>query len=178
MKSLETVGLEGLSLRALATASGVSKSAPYRHFADKGELLVALAATGYGEIAAALEASLHDSEGFPARDGLLALADAYVAFALLRPALYRLMFSRLGYSLHSEACKLNAERALQALVGAVARAQEEGWKTASDTKSLAMGIWAEVHGWSLLLIDDLVPTDQGFEGRNWKESLRAFIADA
>ena len=35
LHELETEGLEGVSLRKVAEAVGVSKSAPYRHFADK-----------------------------------------------------------------------------------------------------------------------------------------------
>ena len=40
---LRETGIEDLSLRALARAIGVSQTAPYRHFADKGELLAAMA---------------------------------------------------------------------------------------------------------------------------------------
>ena len=38
VEQLREVGTEELSLRALARAIGVSQTAPYRHFADKGEL--------------------------------------------------------------------------------------------------------------------------------------------
>ena len=41
---LETAGEAALSLRAAARACGVSAMAPYRHFADKEDLLEAVAA--------------------------------------------------------------------------------------------------------------------------------------
>ena len=47
LEQLETAGADALSLRALARGVGVSQTAPYRHFNDKGDLLAALAAVGY-----------------------------------------------------------------------------------------------------------------------------------
>src|SRR5258706_15055829 len=44
---LEKQGLERIKLRGLARRAGVSHSAPYRHFADAGELRAALAAEGF-----------------------------------------------------------------------------------------------------------------------------------
>ena len=55
LRELETDGLEGVSLRKVAETVGVSKTAPYRHFADKRELLVALAADGFRLLAEKLE---------------------------------------------------------------------------------------------------------------------------
>ena len=110
-RRLEAEGLEALSLRALAENAGVSKSAPYRHFANKHELLVALAADGFRDFAEALAASSTASSGLTAIDGLRDLARAYLLFAQDRPALYRHMFSRFGYSLHSESCSANSMRA-------------------------------------------------------------------
>ncbi|HEY9595958.1 MAG TPA: TetR family transcriptional regulator, partial [Spirochaetia bacterium] len=57
LRSLEKDGLESLSLRGLAHAVGVSKTAPYRHFADKRELLVEIAAEGFRMFADALESA-------------------------------------------------------------------------------------------------------------------------
>src|SRR6186713_1832035 len=42
----ETQSLE-FSLRELARRAGVSHNAPYKHFADKGELLAAVSAAGF-----------------------------------------------------------------------------------------------------------------------------------
>ena len=47
---LRETGVDDLSLRALARAVGVSQTAPYRHFADKGELLAAMATQGYRDL--------------------------------------------------------------------------------------------------------------------------------
>jgi len=165
MDALEKEGLEGLSLRGLAASAGVSKTAPYRHFADKHELLVTLAAEGFRELADVLEAAVPavTDAGHAALDGptggIRLLFRAYLEFARARPALYQLMVSRLGFSLHSESCRINSGRAFQCLVRAVENAQKAGWRAAQNTMALVLSLWAEVHGWALLLIDELLPPD-------------------
>jgi AcrR family transcriptional regulator len=157
---LEKEGLEALSLRALAANAGVSKTAPYRHFADKHELLMTLAAEGFGALADALEASQAGSPNGSAdvaTAGIRSLSRAYLQFAIARPALYKLMFSRLGFSLHSERCRINSQRALACLVKAVEHARERGWRADRDAGSLITSLWAEVHGLAGLTIDGLLP---------------------
>jgi len=159
---LEQNGLEGVSLRGLAASAGVSKTAPYRHFADKRELLMTLAAEGFGALADALEASLSgvaDRASPGATAAIRALFRAYFEFARSRPALYKLMFSGLGFSLHSETCRINSERALACLVRAVEQARSLGWRTSQQTNDLVLCLWAEVHGWAGLLIEGLLPAD-------------------
>jgi AcrR family transcriptional regulator len=157
LEALEKEGLASLSLRGLAEAAGVSKTAPYRHFPSKRDLLVALAAEGFREFADRLEASAAGAADDEPLAGVRALSRAYLDFAKTRPALYHLMFSPLGYSLHSEACRLNSERALSVLFQVVQRAQEAGWRAGQDGRSLALAVWAGVHGWASLLIDGLLP---------------------
>ena len=73
-----------LTLRKVAARVGVSHGALYRHFADRDALLDAVAARGFGELAAAAEGAA-DAASF---------VDAYVGFAEDAPALYALMMSR------------------------------------------------------------------------------------
>src|SRR5258708_8818227 len=49
---IERGGYENLSLRELAGTLGVSRAAPYRHFADRRALLAVLAARGFDELTA------------------------------------------------------------------------------------------------------------------------------
>src|SRR5512140_2826896 len=56
-------GAEGFSLREAARAVGVSSAAAYRHFADKPELLAALAAEGHGRMAAVMEKAISRVDG-------------------------------------------------------------------------------------------------------------------
>jgi AcrR family transcriptional regulator len=165
LKTLESDGLEGISLRGLAEGAGVSKTAPYRHFTDKRDLLITLAAEGFRRFADMLEGAIAGMPSMQPADplaGIRALSRAYVDFAQSQPALYRLMFSRLGYSLHSEACRLNSARAFGVLTRCVREAQLAGWKPQKDPRTLILSVWAGVHGWAGLLLDGLVP--EGFIG--------------
>jgi AcrR family transcriptional regulator len=88
---LETTGAAGLSLRQLAERAGLSRQAPYNHFADKEALLAELVRDGFEKLGKAMPTE----ESHP--DPVIRLehaADRYIAFAQNAPALFRLMFSK------------------------------------------------------------------------------------
>jgi AcrR family transcriptional regulator len=87
--AIERSGYENLSLRELAESVGVSRAAPYRHFADKRALLAAIAADGFDRLTAIYHAI---PEQKTPQDRLAAAGRAYLAFAAERPQLFRLMF--------------------------------------------------------------------------------------
>ena len=87
---VEHDGAEAVSLRELAQSLGVSRAAPYRHFADRDALLAAVAARGFEDLIVVSEAAL-DGPG-DGRTRLQAFGRAYFDFAARRPGLYRLMF--------------------------------------------------------------------------------------
>src|ERR1700755_990453 len=79
---LETGGPDAVALRSVGAAAGVSRSAPYRHFADKAELLRALAARPRTERAARTR---RDAEHGTDRTRLHRGCAAYLAHALEQP---------------------------------------------------------------------------------------------
>jgi AcrR family transcriptional regulator len=88
---LDLGGVEAVTLREVGARSGVSRSAAYRHFADKESLLTELATNALSELGDALEAlaSSEDSPEECLRSALLSL----IAIGRTRPHLYRLMFT-------------------------------------------------------------------------------------
>ena len=85
---IERGGYENLSLRELAESLGVSRAAPYRHFADRRALLAAVAAEGFDRLTA-----IHRNATGKTPQGRLAAAGrGYLAFAAERPQMFRLMF--------------------------------------------------------------------------------------
>ena len=85
---IERGGYENLSLRELAESLGVSRAAPYRHFADRRALLAAVAADGFDR----LRAIHRNARGKTPQARLAAAGRGYLAFAAERPQMFRLMF--------------------------------------------------------------------------------------
>ncbi|MCU1680835.1 MAG: TetR family transcriptional regulator [Amycolatopsis sp.] len=88
---LDTGGPEAVTLREVGARAGVSRSAPYGHFANKDSLLMALAAETWDSVGDALEelAARLDSPPSTLRHALISL----ITLGRARPHLYRLMFT-------------------------------------------------------------------------------------
>jgi AcrR family transcriptional regulator len=146
-------GVEGLTLREIGAGLGVSRTALYRHFADKRALLAAVATEGFRtlrqQLVTAWEAGGRGPAAFDAMGG------AYVHFALANPAHYRVMF---GGFVDPDSCDpelaTEAAGAFQALVDAIAALQRDGLVRADDTLTMARFVWAVVHGIAMLAIDN------------------------
>src|ERR1700683_2355806 len=84
-------GVRGFSLAKASRRLGVTTAAPYRHFADRDELLAAVAARALSVFAARLAGPAAAAET-PARQ-LAAMAGAYVRFAAQQRPLFDTIFS-------------------------------------------------------------------------------------
>ena len=150
---LREQGAEDLSLRALARAVGVSQTAPYRHFGDKGELLAAMATRGYRELLAALESAGRRAGGSPA-DQLVAFAHAYVAYAADNPQLFKLMFGPAAQPVERYPELRDASRETFLLVQQILRAgMDAGLFREQDVTYLANAAWAGIHVLATLRVD-------------------------
>jgi AcrR family transcriptional regulator len=150
-------GARAVTLRAVAERVGVTHSAPYRHFKDKGALLAAVAEDGFRRLARALRAERDRTEQAsrePARSGaatLGALGAAYVRFALERPAQFRLMFGD-GHERSAGETLREAIRATLAEVrGALLAARRQGGLRPDDVETAALLLWAQWHGIAVLV---------------------------
>jgi AcrR family transcriptional regulator len=149
-------GVDGLTLREIGARVGVSRTALYRHFADKQALLTAVATEGFRMLREALVAAWEDGGRGPL--GSRAMGVAYVRFAVANPSHYRVMFSRFVEPQPQEpALAAEAEGAFQALVDAVAALQRDGLLRDDDTTLMARFVWAVVHGVAMLAIDGQLP---------------------
>jgi AcrR family transcriptional regulator len=167
LEAIEQEGTENLSLRALSERAGVSKTAPYRHFTDKDDFLAALADEGYRLLYEALKASTPEEP----RRTLPALGRAYFAFALERPALYRLMTSpivcvagersRKAESDEDKAAPGWPRKALLFLAECLERDIVLRGKKPQLNPDAAAATWAYIHGLVMIKIDGLFPLDYG-----------------
>tara|TARA_R110000868_G_scaffold115630_4_gene308715 strand:- start:2874 stop:3461 length:588 start_codon:yes stop_codon:yes gene_type:complete len=87
---LASKGAEALSLRAIAENAGIGLASIYHYFANKDELLLSLAVSGFAELQADISRYQVMPEHAPA---MRASARAFFAFAQNRPALFSLMFN-------------------------------------------------------------------------------------
>jgi AcrR family transcriptional regulator len=142
---LEGRGVGAVTLRAVGERAGVSRQAPYKHFADKEALLSVLAA-GYFEQLGREMWSAADEIGADPLSRLRAMGEAYVRFALANPHRYRLMFGeKMQSSVYPEVHEA-AEVLYEGFVRAVADCQEARQLPRGDRTMLAALIYATVHG--------------------------------
>jgi AcrR family transcriptional regulator len=149
---IERVGYESLSLRELAEKLGVSRAAPYRHFADRRALLAAVAAEGFDELTAIHRNAVAKTP--LAR--LVAAGRGYLAFAAERPQMFRLMFVSdllAGNKLPPDPALIKAAGesyvAFEGLVAATIKNPDEG-----TIKAAAIAIMSSTYGFALLRMND------------------------
>jgi AcrR family transcriptional regulator len=155
VRTIQKQGFNALTLRAVGDELGVSRTALYRHFADKAALLTAVAAEGYRMFGLALVAGWERAGKGVA--GLNAMAEAYVHFAANHPWHYRVMFGG-GFELNATDAALEdaAAAAYQALLGALLELQTQGLVRRDDPQTQANFVWAVVHGIAMLAIDGML----------------------
>lgn len=145
---LDEGGVPAVSLREAARRAGVTPAACYRHFADKDALLMALAVQGFDEFAQALQRAAAGAEA-----PFAAMGVAYVAFAVQRPGMFRLMFG-------PAVADRSRSPELQQAVAASTRLFEQGLQgsphVAPADPVAGLRAWATVHGLATLAIDGML----------------------
>jgi AcrR family transcriptional regulator len=161
--------LEGLSLREVARAVGVSAPSVYRHFPDKQALMTALAREGLDRLSIAQHAAVMGVEEGGA--AFAAAGRAYVRFALANPALFRLIFASSVFAIEasdgmtSAAPRIMRDGAPTAAAGffdAVAGKESE---RDPDTLIRAIRAYAMVHGLATLMLDGQIAQDDSLIDR-------------
>lgn len=141
-------GVRGFSLAEAARRAGVSGSAPYRHYADREDLLAAVGVDAYRKLERALRRAARLDQTPEA--GLAAMAVAYVRFARDRRAEFSILFDAGLDKAAYPALQAAAERANAVFLHAVAGACDGDERVARE---LALGLRAHVHGYATLLLD-------------------------
>lgn len=144
-ETLRVSGVDGLSLRELARAVGVSHGAPRRHFEDKAALLEALVAEGFHRLGAALaEAARADGRTFVAT--LNDVAVAYVRFATDNPALVDLMSTSRYLANASDELRAARDASFEPVAALVELGQSTGELVAGDLLHIGTVLFAMLQG--------------------------------
>ncbi len=157
-------GLEKVSMRRLGQLLGVSRTAPYRHFSDKNDLLCAIAEEGYKRLIHIMNGINEQTTG----NTLMNIRDigiAYVEFATENPVHYRLMFgNEILENKRTSGVAGLAEDAFNEVLFAIKMCQDEKIIRPIDPYIIANTLWAMSHGISTLLNDGQIQTANAFKG--------------
>lgn len=152
LATIRTEGVAGLTLREIGTRLGVSRTALYRHFADKRALLTAVATEGFRTLRQQLTGAWQEGGG--GRAAFQAMGIAYIRFALANPPHYRVMFGSFVDPEDQEPeLASEAGGAFQTLVDALAALQREAIVRGDNTVLMSRFVWSVVHGVAMLGID-------------------------
>ena len=149
-------GVAGLSLRALAKATGVTPTAFYEsHFGDKDELLAAVAETGFQRLALQMA---EDATGAPStQERIERLAVSYIRFATKNKPLFQLMFGReLSDMKRFPTLAMTAGKSYSLISAALSKRAE----SAEDSRFLTVAIWSLCHGLTTLIVDEKLKPEQ------------------
>ncbi len=149
MKTLNTHGIEAITMRQLSKSLGVSKTAPYRHFQNKSALLTAVAAEGFRKMRILFDKFSYADDP---ESTLSVIMERYIAFAVTNPKLYKLMFSREIYQLHvSDELEKAATEAYSGVAATLNAIHSQ-----DDASVNINTAWALVHGLSLLINENIL----------------------
>jgi AcrR family transcriptional regulator len=163
---LQTSGLAGLSMRKLAEVTGVSRTAPYHHFADKKALLCAIAEDGFKQQDALLGEMANTPGNQNPKKIFESFVLAYVHFAAHNPQQYELMYGSEIWRAGSPTVELDqaAKLSFKHWVTEISRLQQQGVLQQNVTAlRLSQVTWATLHGLCRLLNDGIYVDPQDID---------------
>ncbi len=147
-------GVDQFSVSEACRVANVSTAAPYNHFKNKEEMILAVALDGLDRKHRMMCDAL-DAASAGGLDRIVALGRVYVSFAQNEPGVFRLIAG----STHDEDARAAlmqvGERQYDLVHEEVARYLGKT-EIDEDVRRRALMLWTFVHGLSFLLIDDKV----------------------
>jgi AcrR family transcriptional regulator len=146
-------GVGALSLREAARLAGVTHQAPYRHFADKRELVAAVAEEGFYALESQIRGALAATGAAP-WDRIEAVGVTYVRFAATNPSKFKLMFGEdVADKSAFPSLRVAADGLMGIVTGAVVEGQRSGHIRPGDPLDFALLGWSIMHGLASLLVE-------------------------
>lgn len=151
-------GLEGVTVRRIAAACGVSAAAVYRHFPSGDHLIAAVAQRAREIMARDMFARLDAAAGKPPIDRLREVGESYIAFALAEPQL----FSLVSMPMTTPPDRLDDPNAADLVRDIVLELEPPGEVDEQRVAGRMMLAQASAHGLAVIL-RDFVPDPQARE---------------
>lgn len=157
IKIIAEEGVASVTLRVLSKRLGVSRTAPYRHFSDKTQLLTHVAIIGFERFRKHLQVSKEQRNNTILKQFQL-MGAAYIQFALRHPSYYKLMFSEpLLTENRSIALEVASNASFNQLLDILKQCQQAGVLKNDDIERQAIFIWSNLHGFCSLILEGHLP---------------------
>ena len=156
--------IDKLTLKILSDETGTSRSAIYRHFKNKDELIETIILEGFNRFDNATAPILLDTS-ISLIDRFYLTTKVYIEWAKSNPNLYRLLFGK-KYAYIREIIMSIKDKdcdGFGALKLAIEEGQNQGIIKKEDSYKQSIIIWASMHGLSSLLIDGFMDVQEIYE---------------
>lgn len=174
LKLLKTKDPSQLSLRELASLTGVSQAAPYRHFKSKEELFAAIGTEGFEMQSKYMRDALEKYKDDPL-ELYLNCGLSYFKMGLKNPQHFRLMFGTMFMDKKKHPEFLSAaSRSFVLLRNMVQKCQDAGLIGAGDPYHKSINCWAVVHGFTNLYTEGRLEW-LGVSAEKAESALRALL---
>jgi AcrR family transcriptional regulator len=176
LRLLKKDGSAAPGLREVARMAGVSQAAPYRHFADKQDLLAAVAEEGFRTMTGEMRRAGAPFAGDPIAR-LQAIGIAYVEFASRHPAHFRVMFEQqlADRSKYPDLVSAAAE-SYATLTQAIAACHDARVMKPGDPIEHTLAAWSIVHGLASLIVNRRLETNGKSAGELARDVTRHLTA--
>ena len=167
IKIINKEGEQGLSLRKVAAACGVSHSAPYAHYKDKDELISAIKSSVTEQFTKYLYEAVDGMKEERAEKAIVAMGRSYVKFFINNPDYYQFLFYNQRITVHLMAGETHDEDyppylLLKALF--FRHLDEKGIKLSDEEKEIELiKIWSTVQGIASIACMENVTTSKPWE---------------
>lgn len=160
-------GEQGVSLRKVAAACGVSHSAPYAHYKDKDELLSAIKESVTEQFTEYLNKAVDGMKEESTEKAIVAMGRSYVKFFIDNPDYYQFLFYNQRITVHLMTGELHEEDyppylLLKALF--FRYLDEKGINLSDEEKEIELiKIWSTVQGIASIACMENVTTSKPWE---------------
>ncbi len=144
-------GGDRFSLADACRLAGVSTAAPYKHFRDRDEVLEIIVARAFDLMSERSMAAV-EAAGVGTLEGIIAMGQAYVRFAVEEEHLFRLMFGQHPVLKKADCVMNDGKQCFGKVIEQVAIYCERNGLS-GDPMEIAVRLWTFVHGAASLLID-------------------------
>jgi AcrR family transcriptional regulator len=146
---LEAKGPQGVTMRRVAEAVGITPMAIYHHFPNREALLDSITDREFAKFLGYIER--RSAPGSP-EEQVLGPLEAYIDYAFDRPRIFDYVFSQTRPAARRYPEDFQARRSptLNPLADRVAEAMADGWMKEDDVWEVALELWAVTHGYVAL----------------------------